>query len=295
MKDLKRVANAFSPLFDVEFFLVESDSSDDTVTQLEILRQTLVGFSFVSFGELKRTVPDRIERIRYCRNIYVDYIRKEFAQKRWPLVIVADLDGMNTRISTESVKSCFLRDDWHACLSNQSGGYYDILALRHPEWQPNDYIFELNELKRAYGQRKILKIPILRKIAQVVFDDQIRKKVLYSKMRVLPADSHWIEVDSGFGGLALYRSDAFLKHDYSTSEFNSSNCEHVDFHNKMRNANQKIFINPSFINAGWNTYNINRFLIIRQIRRFVWNSAFLYRITLLVKRLLLRKNGQTKV
>lgn len=284
MKDLNRVTEAFSSFFEVEFFLVESDSSDNTVTDLEMLHQTLTGFSFVSFGELKRTIPDRIERIRYCRNVYIDYIRRNFDRQKWAYVVVADLDGMNPRISAKGVQSCFLRSDWDVCLSNQTGGYYDVLALRHPEWQPNDYIQELNELKGIYGQKKILSFPFLRRVAQVLFDDQIRRKVLYSKMRVLPADSNWIEVESGFGGLAIYKSYVFLNHDYSTTDSNPSNCEHVDFHSKIRNDGHKIFINPGFINADWNTYNVNRFFIVRQIRRLVWNSTFLYRVYLLVKR-----------
>jgi hypothetical protein len=42
-------------------------------------------------------------------------------------------------LTKEGVNSCFVRDDWAAVIANQTFGYYDILALRHNDWQKNDW------------------------------------------------------------------------------------------------------------------------------------------------------------
>jgi hypothetical protein len=97
---------------------------------------------------------------------------------------------------------------------------------------------------------------------------------IYSKMRVIRKDADWIEVNSGFGGLAIYKSSIFQSFDYSLGEEDiGSESEHVALSNKITRSGQRIYINPRMINNRFNTYNVNRFLVIRQLRELYWNST----------------------
>jgi glycosyltransferase involved in cell wall biosynthesis len=127
--DLLKVVRACEGLELVKILLVESDSSDNTVAILEKLQSCNRNFSFVTLGKLSDGFPDRIDRIRHCRNVYVQEIREFISESKIDYVIIADLDGMQSGINVNGIQSSFIRDDWAAVLANQGGGYYDLLAL----------------------------------------------------------------------------------------------------------------------------------------------------------------------
>ncbi len=281
--DFTSVRDAFSVDFEVFTYLVESDSDDPTLLSLNELSKSNDNFYFKSFGELKDAIPDRVERIRFCRNDYVKFIRDNFEIYKWDYIVAADLDGMNNALNYEAVRSCFTRLDWDCCLSNQSGGYYDIFALRERNWQPGNY-FEVVESERAKIRNlRMSRFHFLNRIRAILLEDFIKRDAIYSKMRQIPRNTSWVPVDSGFGGLAIYKPHVFLSFDYSKVESRSSDSEHVDLHLKMRKNDQKIFINPNFVNSRWNTYNVNRFFLVRQARRLVWNNQPLYSLLKKIK------------
>jgi len=71
----------------------------------------------------------------------------------------------------------------------------------------------------------------------------------------IPWDSDWIEVDSAFGGLALYRASCLRGCFYSSE--GREVCEHVVLHRKIKDNGGKIFINPGLTNTSLNFYNAN--------------------------------------
>jgi hypothetical protein len=271
--DLSKVTKAMSTFNLIKIFLVESDSTDLTVTILEELRTEIENFDFISLGHLKRDIPERVNRIRYCRNIYVSEIRNLSKTLKIDYVVVADLDGMNSKLSPEAFESSFTRDDWGAVLANQSGGYYDLLALRHPTWCPQDVIKDLKIEQSRIDKSPLPKLALIRRTRRRVAFDRARKKAIYSKMLVIKKSDNWIRVLSGFGGLGIYKTDVFMSFDYTISELDMGfESEHVALSKKIIESGQKIFINPCMINNHFNTYNINKFLVIRQIREIYWNS-----------------------
>ncbi len=283
--DFSTVRKSFSKDFEVFTYLVESDSTDKTLVALHELSDTNDNFHFKSFGDLRDSIPDRVERIRYCRNQYVEYIRANFQKYKWEYIVVADLDGMNRALNYEAVRSCFTRLDWDCCLSNQTGGYYDIFALREPNWQPINYFEEVEVGRAKIGNLRLSKFDFLNRIRLILLEDSIKKNAIYSKMKRIRKNSPWVPVDSGFGGLAIYRSVVFLNHDYSKVHSQSRDSEHVDLHLKMKQSDQRIYINPNFINSRWNTYNVNRFFLVRQVRRVFWGNSLLYAIVKKIKML----------
>ena len=150
--EITNCLNALSEFKTINFYLVESDSNDNTLKKLEELKGDLTGFSFISLGFLDEKISNRLDRIRFCRNSYVQYIRTLEKEKMPDYVLVVDLDGMNSALNSQSVLSCFVRDDWDVVVSNQTFGYYDILALRHPTWQKSDWTEEYElEKKKVKG------------------------------------------------------------------------------------------------------------------------------------------------
>lgn len=268
--NLRRLLRACSDFEVATIYLVESDSKDKTVKVLEELSKELNNFRFATLGKLKEIIPDRISRIRFCRNHYVTELRK--FDSEIDFVVVADLDGMNSKISRTGFNSSFIRSDWSAVLSNQLGGYYDLLALRHQEWCPSDILTDLKQEQEKIDKSHLGCLSIFKKFHRRLEFDRARKKTIYSKMRRIKMSSDWISVLSGFGGLGIYRFQNFQDFDYSLQVGDLPHeSEHVAFSRKIADSEGKIFINPRMINNFFNTYNVNRFFIVRQIREFYWN------------------------
>jgi hypothetical protein len=275
--ELNRVLEALSFFDDVEIFLVESDSTDSTVEKLQYLARINQKFSFVSLGVLTPVLPDRIERLRHCRNIYVEYIRDRYSNESLDYVVVADLDGMNPKISKDGISSCFNnRISWDACFSNQLAGYSDIYALRCIGWQDKDCFVELSEKNSEYINN--LGSNMIFRNAQIAFNNnRIRQSVIYSKMRKIPKTAPWVKVESAFGGLGIYKADIFFLYNYDKNDAKDELVsEHVDLHSKLIDSN--LYINPALINANWNTYNLNKFQFIRFIRVLIRKSSKLREI-----------------
>jgi hypothetical protein len=275
--DYSQLLKAFSSYSSLDTFLVESDSTDSTLSVLNNHSASSDSFDFTSLGQLRESFPERISRIRECRNAYVKYIRENYAKVRWDYVVVADLDGVNRKLDLHGVESSFNLDlNWEQISANQSFGYYDLLALRHPYWMPNDCLVELNWAKTTF--LKDSSWPF-RSLKARVRNDDFRKKYVYGKMYRINKTAKPVEVESAFGGLAIYKTHVFLEFDYSLGmTHDGSESEHVTLHRKMREKGYKLFINPRMINSGINDHNINRVFLVRQARDLAKRFTLLRRI-----------------
>jgi hypothetical protein len=226
----------------VRWLVVESDSTDNTVAVLQQLAQTVPGFEYRSLGALAPQMPERTERLAHCRNVYLDHLHQlnaGAAQGDRPLplpvpyLLVADMDGVNDALSADALLSCWAREDWAVCCANQIGLYYDIWALRHPQWCPGDCWEESSFLQR-HGTST----------------GSAHKAAVYSRMVNIPPQSDWLAVQSAFGGLAVYRTAAIQHARYVGMTFEGrAVCEHVAFHASILAGRGKLFINPQLINA----------------------------------------------
>jgi hypothetical protein len=232
-EDLETLKLALSPIGELYWFLVESDSSDESVRSLGSFSTTEKNFSFVTLGNLNEPGVSRTVGMAHARNQYLKEIRENPKFEGIDYVAIADFNQLNDRLSFESVKSCFERFDWDACFANQSGRYYDIWALRHPLWSPNDCWEQLD------FYRKYIKFP-----------EKALRISLESRMIRIPRNSEWIQVESAFGGFGIYKREALLTGEYAGLNKNGSPvCEHVPFHASLVQSDKKLFINPKLINA----------------------------------------------
>ena len=137
-REVLKINSAFSEAKSINWLVIESDSDDGTLTKLKNLSKN-DNFEFITLGKLQNQYPMRVERISKCRNVYLEKLRTDTKYNDIDYVVVADLDGVNSELTATAVKSCWqLTEEWDACFANQSRAYYDIWALRHKVWSPND-------------------------------------------------------------------------------------------------------------------------------------------------------------
>jgi len=192
--DFGRLLISFDQFKKVFCFVVESDSSDDTITKLEDFSKTIPNFSFISVGELSKKYPKRTDRIAYCRNLIIDAVANDSKYSVIDYVAMADMDGMNGLVTREKIAQCWEVDEpWDVITANQLGEYYDIWALSHPYWNPMD----------CWEQK--------RQLENILSDVAAHDIAIGSKQSPIDPRADLIEVDSAFGGLGIYTREALRK------------------------------------------------------------------------------------
>jgi len=235
IKDLEKISAAFNISKSLKFLIIESDSDDNTVNILQELKQNNDNLNYISLGNLSTQFPLRTDRIAQCRNIYVSEISLNPLYEDIDYVAVVDLDGINTEISSNAITTCWVYDNWLAMTANQSGPYYDIWALRHNLWSPNDCWKQYKFLNHYNNNSQ---------------DNLIHS--VYSRMIRIPENSQIIKVDSAFGGLGIYVKSIFNSCTYiGLTENGEEICEHVYFNHCINRLGGNIYINPKLINANY--------------------------------------------
>ena len=215
----------------IEYFFVESDSDDRTLNSLNKLLKQKRNFQFESFGRLRTDLPLRTARLAICRNRCLEYLRSD--KNSWvEYLIVVDTDGICSQLSSNVMKDIISKDYWSVMTANVRDHYYDIYALRHKTWCQDDfYVAIKNDLKNGLS-----------------YQQSYLKNVVKKMINIKPS-AKIIEVDSAFGGLAIYRKSlipqeaSYIGLDKNGDEI----CEHLSFHYSIKNNQGKIFINPRLI------------------------------------------------
>ena len=263
--DLDSIISSLGKDCEIEFYLVESDSKMSSYRFLDEHLLNVKNITIIRLGNLTKSIPDRVERIRYCRNNYVNYIRENYSERVWDYVVVADMDGMNSKMTKAGMDSSIkLLRKYDGIFANQKFGYYDLYALREEKWMPIDpflaFYDRISEIKRIKNFKYFQSF----RMRRVVFQE--KTKLIYEKMIIIKENDQPIEVDSAFGGLGIYNPRVFLDSNYDSIDPRIVQSEHVDLHLKARQLGFKFVINPKMINSNYNTHNINRYRAIRSLR-----------------------------
>ena len=212
--------------------VVESDSTDNTLSSLEDLKKLIPSFDYISLGHLAKKIPRRTERLALARNRILEEVRNNPEYASVDYVVMADLDGINRSITREKIESCWdVAEPWDVITAVQSDRYYDIWALRHTDWNPIDCFIQRSRLEAAIGK------------------EAANNLAVKAKQVALPSTG-MIEVDSAFGGLGIYTREALLAGSYiGLDEAGNEACEHISFHADLRKAGKRIFINCALVNS----------------------------------------------
>ena len=239
IKDIHIIRKALSFSSSISFFIVESDSSDDTNVKLEKCKKEFPNFLYKSFGNIKTKYPLRTERIAFCRNKYLEEIKSNKNFINIDYVCVVDFDGVNNLLDKKGILSCWQRTDWDVCCACQKGPYYDVFALRQEFLSPND-CWEQRDFLMKQGFSKF----------RATYNSVYSRMLNYSKFK------NWIKVDSAFGGFALYTIDSIKKGIYVGKKNNHKEiCEHISLNKSIIDTGGFIYINPFLINNKRTTHS----------------------------------------
>ena len=206
-----RVSAALAGFESVQWLVIESDSSDDTVARLEALRRERPGFDFESLGELRRTLPLRTERIAHCRNRYLDRLAEDPRYRDVQTLVVADLDGVNDLLTPEGLLSCWDFEGWEQLLA----------TVGVPEGA--------RRAGRTGAPRRRAFAPSAHSRGRTAVEVESTFGGLGVYRREAIGDSRYIGLAPDGGEL----------------------CEHLTFHAALRARGKRIFINPRMVNVGW--------------------------------------------
>lgn len=216
------------------FVFVENDSTDGSKDVLKRwIRKRKNGHLLNLDGLADRNLI-RTSRIAEARNTYLDYVRNSKYADFQHLVIL-DFDDVNAVSISERDLAAAIRfldqdADIAAVFANSSPIYYDVWALRHAEWSPDDCWAAVRASTDLSAHH-------------------VLERHVYSRQRFIPSDSKPVEVDSAFGGLGIYRMVCALtgRYDGASGE-GSALCEHVPF-NLAVGRQGKLYIFPGLRNS----------------------------------------------
>lgn len=214
------------------FVVAENDSRDQT---REVLGAWLAARQgrLLGLGDLQARIPSRTARIAAARNACLEFLRASpFAGFEY--LVVVDFDDVNAvPIPPQAFGAALgmLAQDPRlaAVFACSDPVYYDVWALRHPAWCPNDVWAEVNTERQVSREAAI-------------------ERYVYRRQIVIPASAQPIAVQSAFGGLAIYRMSATAEARYAgLTPLGTECCEHVEF-NRSVAARGALLISPGLRN-----------------------------------------------
>ena len=235
-KLMKVFEECFSGFDKVYYFFVENNSADNTREVLQRLSAKHRNFYPLFLGDNIDQKSHKTERIAIARNYAISEVRRKLPSIDY--FAIADLDAINLGLTKSAIESCWEYSNWNAMFANQPEGYYDIYALRHPIWSPNDFLIDFKLLENVFGKKIALDLS------------------MHSKRIKIESNRPLIEVESAFGGLGIYSAAEIFNETYiGLDDDNNPICEHLSVNLGIKNKGGKLFINPAMTNTlGYNFF-----------------------------------------
>lgn len=232
LENCERLATTADRAF---FVFAENDSADATKAILNSWAAARDNVKILNFDGLDAHISKRTERIAFVRNRILETVR-ELNLDDFDTLCMMDCDEVNAKeIAPADFEAAadflFSSPDHSGVFAVSDPIYYDIYALRHPQWSPGD-------CWKAFRQAPQERRP---EVFQALVCD-----------RQIPIDRHQapIEVDSAFGGLALYRlSHALCARYVGLDSDGDETCEHVAFNVDVREQGGKLYVLPQLRNT----------------------------------------------
>ncbi len=218
-----------------EVIIVENDSVDDTRRRLQEFANSRGNVRLIDADGLDQAHPRRGDRLAVARNLYLDALQDNRYSDCDDLVVL-DFDDVNCRpIDKQSFAAArewlWQEPNRRGVFANSTPFYYDLWALRHPTWCPDD----------CWGR--------VRKAQSRIGLDEAVRRFVADRQIAIAAETAPIMVDSAFGGLGIYRREATLDGRYVGLDPNDEEvCDHVSFNAAVRGADGVLAIYPALQN-----------------------------------------------
>lgn len=225
-KNLENIEKCGKKFKSFAVVIYENDSKDNTVKILEEKKKD----NYHYIIETGKTTPIRTMRIANGRNNVLEKAQELNANNTYDYLIMLDMDDITVNGKfVDSIDSCFNDLDWDVLTGNQSDRYYDKWALRKKGLLDYDCWIEANKAMAA-GMS-----------TQEAHNKYIH---VFDKFDT----GQRLDVDSAFGGIAIYKLSSIGDCKYIGSyEDGTELCEHVPFHQCIKENGGKIYINTDFL------------------------------------------------
>lgn len=259
-KHLEYIGSFFS---DYRVIIFENDSVDGTKEALAkwVKKNKKVRVISKDFNLEKKTSHKFMAEIRneYLKSI----LTSEYED--FDLLIAIDQDmshGVDVRGIFDSLAKV---DQWDVVcangIANKKGKMYDAYAFRSQEFpfSPSKWheicLSSITD-NNSYSWKKIcdkgdeLSHGVLYDLLAFRYDWRKSSRLYWLKIvpqiqKIYPIDNNLVEVNSCFGGLAIYKKNILANCFYDSL---SNDCEHVGFHRCLKEKNHaKIFLNPNMV------------------------------------------------
>jgi hypothetical protein len=210
-----------------QMFVYENDSEDSTAATLDQFstRQWVdVVHEWLNVEDTRGFEASRTERLARARNICLEWVRHHAADTTWTIMLDMDPHG---GFSVDGVFHSI------ACLADRSLSYaatlaggmasYSLYLMRGDGGLPHIAHYD------AWAARPLCWWRDRRQEIGMAWFSQF----------LPPVGAPVVPMNSAFGGLAVYRTSAFLSGGYSGED-----CEHVPHHRRMRQAGWQMYLNP---------------------------------------------------
>jgi len=223
---LKNIDLCGAKFNDYAVILYENDSTDNTRNILQTSKKS----NYYYIIEDNITEPLRTVRLTNGRNKILEKMYEINKNNYYDFLIMLDMDDRTQSGKfVESIESCFETNmsKWDVLTGNQSGNMYDLWALRQKNGLDYDCWLEYHKHSNTPN-------------AHYKYVD--RHNIHHTPGQLL-------EVDSAFGGIAIYRLATMPKQCRYNGlhETGEEKCEHVDFHACIKDNGGNIYINTSFL------------------------------------------------
>ena len=156
-------------------------------------------------------------------------------------MIVLDFDGVNENLTLDNDFCNLLSSaptDWGGIFASQRQGYYDVWALRHPKWCPEDCWHQISQSTR------FVPWPFRGHVWTAAWKRYVGQR----QVKIDPGHGP-IEVDSAFGGFGIYKTSSLCDAWYSGRDSSGREvCEHVAFNFGVRRSGAKLYVMPALLN-----------------------------------------------
>lgn len=261
-KNIPLVEQLRSNFRDSEIIIVENDSTDNTKDVIFNWQKNYDKVHIISEDTGEETIPPthttegnpvfsvhRIRKMAEYRNKYLNYIESNSIYADF--IIIIDLDIMF--FSKAGVfNSLGFEKNWSVITANGKG----LSPTPTPFRIFSGYLYYDGFALMEKGDN----LPLTE---EMIYRNQ-------NKYRNLKLGEDFIQVDSAFNGLGIYKFESIISYRYSYKENNDINvrsiCEHSVIHEKIRKEKEgSIFINPSML-LYYNNYTLILKRIIKKLR-----------------------------
>ena len=204
IKNMIKISELFK---DSIVYIYENDSTDNTLNILADWKSNYENKFYFSSEKNVKQYGYHTQNIAQARQKALNWVRSYY--KDFDLLIIIDPDLFYDINLTGIIDSLNNIDKWDVCFANgiynMKGMSWDAFAMRLEDqnipWQGNKNYFTNLHRKENWGTGRIIK--------------------------------EWTEVYSAFGGIGIYKANVLKNINYNV---NSIDCEHVPFHNKIRES-----------------------------------------------------------